>query len=182
MSISEDVAQRAQLVKLLAIDVDGVWTDGSLYYGPRGEELKRFNVKDGHGMVLWRELGFPIAVLTARNSPIVTARAAELGIRHVLQGERDKARGFDKLLAQAGVREEEVAYMGDDINDLPVLMRAGFSATPADGVVEVRERVHYVCRASGGNGAIRELCEVLIRAKGRWDEATARFFATKAGA
>jgi len=182
MSLSEDLAQRARAVKLLAIDVDGVWTDGSLYYGAKGEELKRFNVKDGHGLVLWRELGNPTAILTARNSPIVTARASELGIRFVLQGERDKARGFAKLLDIAGVRAEQVAYIGDDINDVPVLRRVGFAATPADGVAEVREHVHYVCKAGGGNGAIREICELLIRAQGRWEEATSRYFAEKAGA
>lgn len=182
MSNSDDLQRRAQAVKLLAIDVDGVWTDGSLYFGPRGEELKRFDVKDGHGLVLWRELGYPTAILTARNSPIVTTRAAELGIRYVLQGERDKARGFEKLIAQAGVRAEEVAYIGDDLNDIPVMRLAGFAATPADGVPEVREFVHYVCKAPGGRGAIREVCELLIRAKDRWSEATARYFAAKAGA
>ena len=182
MSISDDLLRRAQGVKLLAIDVDGVWTDGSLYYGAKGEELKRFDVKDGHGLVLWRELGNPTAILTARNSPIVTARASELGIRHVLQGERDKARGFGKLLELAGVRAEQVAYIGDDINDIPVLRRVAFAATPADGVADVREYVHYVCKAAGGKGAIREVCELLIRAQGRWEEATAKYFEDKAGA
>jgi len=182
MSISDELVRRARTVKLLALDVDGVLTDGSLYYGAKGEELKRFDVKDGHGIVLWRELGNPTAILTARSSPIVSARAAELGIRHVLQGERDKGKGFDKLLAQAGVRAEEVAYIGDDINDIPVMRRVGFAATPADGVAEVREYVHYVCKASGGNGAIREICNLLIRAQGRWEEATARYFAEKAEA
>ena len=182
MSISDELRRRAQAVKLLAIDVDGVWTDGSLYYGARGEELKRFDVRDGQGMVLWRELGFPTAILTARTSPIVATRASELGIRYVLQGERDKGRGFEKLIAQAGVRAEEVAYMGDDINDIPVLRMAGLAATPADCVDEVREIVHYVCKAKGGHGAIRELCELLIRSKDRWGEATAKYLEAKASA
>jgi 3-deoxy-D-manno-octulosonate 8-phosphate phosphatase (KDO 8-P phosphatase) len=153
-------------IELLALDVDGVLTDGSLWYGPAGEVMKRFHVRDGHGLVMLREAGVPSAILTARTSGIVESRAAELRIAHVLQGRKDKGRGFDELLALAGVAAEHVAYVGDDVNDLPVLQRAGFSACPADAAEEVRTRVHHVCKARGGEGAVRELCDLLLRARG----------------
>ncbi|AKU92238.1 KdsC family phosphatase [Vulgatibacter incomptus] len=173
IAADEELVRRAQGVKLLALDVDGVLTDGGLYYGPDGEAFKRFDVKDGHGIVLWRDVGFASAILTARSSSMVEVRARELKIPFVLQGERDKAKGFEKLLALAGVGPEEVAYIGDDVNDLPVLSRVGLAATPADGRPEVKRWVHYVCERPGGHGAVRELCELLLKAKGAWDQALA---------
>lgn len=168
-----DWMQRARKVGLLVLDVDGVLTDGGLYYGPEGEALKRFDVKDGHGIVLCRDVGLPTAILTARSSKAVEVRARELRIPWVLQGERDKKAGLDKLLSLCGLEAHELAYIGDDLNDLPVLTRVGFSAAPADARSEVRERVHYVCQNRGGHGAVRELCELLLRAKGLWDAALA---------
>src|SRR5690349_20462754 len=124
--------ERARGVRLLALDVDGVLTDGGLWYGPDGEALKRFDVRDGHGIVLLREAGLPAAVLTARTSSMVEVRGRELGLRFVLQGRKDKSAGLDELLALASLTAAEVAYVGDDVNDLPVLERVGFSACPAD--------------------------------------------------
>lgn len=173
MRLSAELIERAQGITHLVLDVDGVLTDGGLNYGPDGELFKRFDVKDGHGLVLWRELGFTTGILTARSSKMVEIRAGELRIPHVLQGERDKGKGFDKLLGMMGVEPSKIAYIGDDVNDLPVLSRVGFSATPADGRPEVRELVHYVCERPGGRGAVRELCEVLLKAKGRWEDALA---------
>ncbi len=167
------IAARARRVELLVLDVDGVLTDGGLYYGADGELLKRFDVKDGHGLVLCRISGLPTAILTARSSRIVEVRAKELGIRHVLQGERDKEAGLERLLAEAGVSADRVAYIGDDVNDLPVLRRTGLSACPADAVPEVRAAVDHVCAAPGGRGAVRELCELVLRAKGLWASAIA---------
>src|SRR5690606_39111571 len=132
MAMVSDWMQRARKVGLLVLDVDGVLTDGGLYYGPEGEALKRFDVKDGHGIVLCRDVGLPTAILTARSSKAVEVRARELRIPWVLQGERDKKAGLDKLLSLCGLEAHELAYIGDDLNDLPVLTRVGFSAAPAD--------------------------------------------------
>jgi len=165
--------ERARKVELLVLDVDGVLTDGGLYYGPEGEALKRFDVKDGHGIVLCRDTGLPSAILTARTSRAVEVRAKELRIPFVLQGERDKKVGLEKLLERCGLTADKLAYIGDDVNDLPVLSRVGFAAAPADARPEVKEHVHYVCESRGGHGAVRELCEVLLRAKGLWEKALA---------
>lgn len=153
-------------IQLLALDVDGVLTDGGLHYGPAGEVMKRFHVRDGHGIVRLHAAGVRTAILTARSSQIVDVRARELSIAFVLQGRKDKGRGFDELLAMAGLPAESVAYVGDDLNDLPVLERAGFSACPADADPGVRARVHHVCALPGGQGAVREICELLIAARG----------------
>jgi 3-deoxy-D-manno-octulosonate 8-phosphate phosphatase (KDO 8-P phosphatase) len=167
------VKDRAQRIRLLVMDVDGVLTDGGLYYGPDGEVMKRFDVKDGHGLVMLRHLGIPSAILTARSSRIVETRMRELGVLHIVQGARDKEEGLERILTAAGAALEQVAYIGDDINDLPVLTKVGLSACPADARQEVREAVHYVCRTPGGRGAVRELIEVILHAQGRWDDALA---------
>lgn len=165
--------ERAKKVELLVLDVDGVLTDGGLYYGPDGEALKRFDVKDGHGIVLCRDTGLPAAILTARTSLAVEVRSKELRIPFVLQGQRDKKAGLEKLLELSGLSAERLAYMGDDVNDLPVLSRVGFAAAPADARQEVKDLAHYVCENRGGHGAVRELCELLLRAKGLWESALA---------
>jgi 3-deoxy-D-manno-octulosonate 8-phosphate phosphatase (KDO 8-P phosphatase) len=174
-------AARLRKVELLVLDVDGTLTDGGLYYGHEGEALKRFDVRDGHGLVLCREVGLPSAILTARSSGIVAVRARELRLAHVLQGEHDKLAGFEKLVALAGVPPERIAYMGDDVNDLGVLRRVGFAACPADARPEVRAEVHHVCKASGGHGAVREVCELWLRATGKWEAALAAAGAADAG-
>jgi 3-deoxy-D-manno-octulosonate 8-phosphate phosphatase (KDO 8-P phosphatase) len=176
-----DNAARLRQVELLVLDVDGVLTDGGLYYGSDGEAMKRFDVKDGHGLVLCRQVGLPSAILTARRSKIVTVRAGELGLAHVLQGEHDKVAGFEKLLGRTGLPPERIAYMGDDVNDLGVLRRVGFSACPADARPEVRAEVHHVCAAPGGRGAVREVCELWLAARGKWEEALALVGAADAG-
>jgi 3-deoxy-D-manno-octulosonate 8-phosphate phosphatase (KDO 8-P phosphatase) len=169
--MNPDVEVRAARVKLLVFDVDGVLTDGGLWYGPEGEAFKRFDVKDGHAMVLARLTGLKVAVLTARRSRIVEVRAAELKLAAVLQGKRDKARAFDELCEEMKVTAGEVAYMGDDLNDLPPLAKAGLAACPADAAEEVRRASHFVSARNGGHGAARELVELVLRATGRWDEA-----------
>jgi 3-deoxy-D-manno-octulosonate 8-phosphate phosphatase (KDO 8-P phosphatase) len=159
---------RAARVRLAVFDVDGVLTDGTLTYGPQGEALKTFSVHDGHGIVLLREAGVTCAILSARDSDIVRARMRDLRVPHVLQGERDKRSGFERLLGLTGVAADEVAYIGDDVNDLPVLDLVGLSACPADAAPEVRTRVHLVCTRPGGRGAVRELCELILKARGSW--------------
>ncbi|MBM4378062.1 MAG: HAD hydrolase family protein [Deltaproteobacteria bacterium] len=166
-----ELQARAAAVKLLVLDVDGVLTDGGLYYGPSGEALKRFNVKDGHGIVMARLSGLPTAVLTARTSEMVAVRGRELGLAAVLQGRRDKAAGFAELCDGLKVQPSECAYMGDDTNDLPVLQRCGLPACPADAVAEVRAASAFIARAAGGHGAVRELVELCLKASGRWEAA-----------
>jgi 3-deoxy-D-manno-octulosonate 8-phosphate phosphatase (KDO 8-P phosphatase) len=158
--------QRATQVRLLALDVDGVLTDGRLYYGPQGEALKVFDVRDGHGIKMLLNQGVDVAILSARSSEIVATRARELGIRRVLQGRGDKAQAWDELLADTGIRSEHAGFIGDDLPDLPVLARAGLAATVADARDEVKNAAHWITSAAGGRGAVRELAEFILRAKG----------------
>ena len=162
---------RAKNIKAVVFDVDGVLTDGGLWYGPTGEVMKRFDVKDGHAMVLARLTDLPIALLTARSSKIVEVRAQELKLTKVFQGRREKGPAFEELCLELGVPPAEVAYMGDDVNDLPALSRAGLSGAPADAVPLVRESVHFVSTRPGGHGAAREFIELVLHATGRWEQA-----------
>jgi 3-deoxy-D-manno-octulosonate 8-phosphate phosphatase (KDO 8-P phosphatase) len=165
----DELTERAARVRLLVFDVDGVLTEGGLYYGEHGEVMKRFDVKDGHGLVMARLAGLRTALLTARSSSIVEVRGQELGLSAVLQGRKNKAAGFRELLAQLAVSPEQCAYMGDDLNDLGPLGQAGLSACPADAAPEVRQEVHYIARNRGGHGAARELVELCLKASGRWE-------------
>ena len=165
------VTERAAKVKLVVFDVDGVLTDGALWYGPAGEALKRFDVKDGHAIVLARLTDLPVALLTARTSPIVELRAAELKVARVSQGQREKGAGLVTLCSELGVLPSDCAYMGDDVNDLPALRQAGLAACPADAVAEVRSEVHFISTKNGGHGAARELLELILKATGRWAQA-----------
>lgn len=163
--------ERSARIRAVVFDVDGVLTDGGLWYGHTGEALKRFDVKDGHGIVLARLTGLPVALLTARTSAIVDVRAQELRVAKVFQGRKEKGTGFEELCLELGFAAAEVAYMGDDLNDLPALTRAGFSGCPADAVVQVREAVDFVSSRPGGQGAAREFVELLLLATGRWEQA-----------
>ena len=163
------LTQRATRVRFVALDVDGVLTDGRLYFGARGEALKAFDVRDGLGIRLLFDAGIEVAVLTGRSSRIVAARARDLGIRKVMQGQRDKHAGLRRLLSDAAVSERECAYMGDDWPDLPVLTSVGFAATVADAPEEVKRCVHWVAPSPGGRGAVRDLARVLLRAQGHFD-------------
>jgi 3-deoxy-D-manno-octulosonate 8-phosphate phosphatase (KDO 8-P phosphatase) len=161
--------ERAAQVRLMVLDVDGVLTDGRLYYGPDGEALKAFHVRDGHGIKLLREAGIEVAILTARQSRIVAVRARELGVERVIQGAADKVAGFERILADTGTSEQQCGYIGDDWPDLTVLGRVGFAATVADAVEEVRAAAHWIAKAPGGSGAVRELAEFVPHAQGRLD-------------
>jgi 3-deoxy-D-manno-octulosonate 8-phosphate phosphatase (KDO 8-P phosphatase) len=167
-------AERARRVALLVCDVDGVLTDGRLYFGARGELIKAFDVRDGHGLKLLRAAGVEVALLTARRSAIVATRARELGIARVLQGESDKGAGLQRLLDATALPAQRVAYIGDDWPDLPCLHRVahdgGLAATVADACAEVKAAAHWIAAARGGRGAVRELCEFILRAQGRFDE------------
>lgn len=162
--------QRAAAVRLLVLDVDGVLTDGRLHFGADGEALKVFDVRDGHGVKLLREAGVEVAILSARRSPIVERRAAELGITQVIQGAADKGAAFADLMRSLRVSREHCGYVGDDWPDLGPLSQAGFAATVADATPEVRRLAHWISAAPGGRGAVRELAEFILRAQGRFEE------------
>lgn len=158
--------QRAARVRLMVFDVDGVLTDGRLYYGPQGEAMKVFDVRDGHGIKMLIANKVEVALLSARSSDIVAARARELGIARVLQGRSDKADAFTKLLSEAGVDSEAGGYIGDDLPDLPALRGAGFAATVADACDAAKSAAHWITPQPGGRGAVRALAEFILRAKG----------------
>lgn len=162
-------AQRAARVKLMIFDVDGVLTDGRLYYGEQGEALKTFNTLDGHGIKLLAEAGIASAIITGRRSGIVAARARELGIAHLYQGVADKTVALAALLAATGFDASDCGYMGDDWPDLAVMMRVGFAAAPASAHPEIISRAHWVAEAPGGQGAVREVCDALLRAGRHYD-------------
>jgi len=171
----DELVARVATIELLLLDVDGVLTDGSVLYADDGTELKRFHVRDGSGLKLWRAAGKRAAILSGRRSVAVDRRAAELGIAPVVQGCDDKLAGLARVLAQTGVAPERVCAMGDDLPDVPLLRRCGLAISVADGCVEARAAAHFVTTAPGGRGAVREAIEWLLRASGRWDELTARY-------
>ncbi len=170
----EDVLERMRRLRLMIFDVDGVLTDGTLYFSETGAELKAFNARDGHGLKMLRESGVDVAILSARRSRAVEVRAAELGITLVEQGAADKGAAFERLVSRAGTSAAAAGYMGDDVVDLPVLARCGFAAAVPEAPDIVRERVHHVTRASGGRGAAREVCELIMRAQDTLERAIAR--------
>ncbi len=161
---------KAREVKLLLLDVDGVLTDGSISYNDQGVEIKTFHVRDGFGMNLLRKTGVEIGLITARSSEALTRRVKDLNLTHVFQGKRKKVEVYEYLLEHLQLAPREVAYMGDDWLDLALLSRVGFSATVADGASEVKEVVDYVTRRPGGKGAVREVCDLIIDAKGLHEE------------
>jgi len=158
--------ERARAVRLAIFDVDGVMTDGTLFFGARGEAFKAFNILDGHGLKMLRSAGVATAILSGRESEAVARRAAELDIEHVLQGEADKLAAFDRLVARLRVPDESCAFVGDDLPDLPVMRRCGFAVAVANAVDAVKSAAHYVTRASGGQGAVREVCDLVLQARG----------------
>ena len=172
--VSAEIRERAQSVRLMVFDVDGVLTDGSLYYGENGEALKRFHAQVGHGLRLLQEAGIAIAFITGRSGPILARRAAELGIgaaelgiAEVVQGVRDKGAALTEMTQRLGISMNHVGFMGDDIIDLSAMQRANFAATVPHAPVYVAQAAHWVSTLSGGNGAARECCDLLLAAKGK---------------
>ena len=167
-------------IQLLILDVDGVLTDGSITIDANGIEQKRFNAQDGAAIKYWHRAGHHTALLTGRESPAVVRRAEELGIATVRQGARDKMAAYEEILAAHHLTDADVAYVGDDLTDLPVLRRVAFSAVVADGVPEARAAALYVTQRPGGRGAVREVVEKLLRLQGRWNSVLARYEQEKA--
>ena len=173
----KDVTPLAWKIELLLMDVDGVLTDGTLYFSEHGEAMKGFNVRDGHGLKLLAEAGVEVGLLSSRSSEIVRLRARELGIALVQQGEGDKRAAWRALLSARQLGPDESGYMGDDLLDLGVMAECGFSATVPEAPGAVRERAHYVARSGGGRGAAREVCEFILSARGALEEAVRRHLA-----
>ncbi|HTY03136.1 MAG TPA: phenylphosphate carboxylase subunit delta [Rhodocyclaceae bacterium] len=167
--------ERAAGVRLMGFDVDGVMTDGRLYFSPNGDEMKAFFSRDGLGLKMLARAGVRLAIITGRDSPIVARRAENLGIDLVLQGVEDKRAAMARLLEQQGFDFSQAGYMGDDVVDLDVMTACGFSATVPDCHVEVRKVAAYVAKAAAGAGAVREVCELILDAQGSWGAALAAY-------
>lgn len=163
------IEERAQKIRLVVLDVDGVLTDGSIWTGENGEAVKRFFTRDGLGIKMLQAAGIPVAILTGRNSKQTAARAKELGIESVAQGKLFKTDAFHELLKAHGMTADECAYMGDDVPDIPVLRACGLATAPADAMPEIAAMVHWVSPKNGGNGAVRSLAELILKAQGKWD-------------
>ena len=166
---SSDLQTRAARVKLLLLDVDGVLTDGRVILNGGSSESKNFHIRDGISMVWAQRVGLKVGLLSARSSPTTTQRAAQLGITLMYQGVQSKIESYDHIVGEVSVADDEVAYMGDDVNDLPAMLQAGLSAAPADAAFEVRAQAFMVTDARGGHGCFREFVEAILRARGEWE-------------
>lgn len=169
MELSE-INRRAARIKLLLMDCDGVLTDGRIWLFENGEEQKGFHTRDGLGIDLWHRAGLRSGIISGRTSSAVERRARGLGMSFICQGVEDKQKAFTDTLAQAGLTYAEVAFVGDDLNDVTLMLQSGLGVAVADAVVETRERAHYVTNAVGGQGAIREVVELILKAQGRWED------------
>jgi len=172
---SLEVERRAALVKLLLLDCDGVLTDGRITLVEGGDEQKSFHTRDGHGLVLLHRAGLRSGIISGRTSRLVSMRAADLGVAYIRQGALDKLKAFDDLLAEARVEASEVAFVGDDVVDIPLMRRSALAVAVADAGRDTRAAAHYVTQLPGGFGAVREVCELVLKAQGRWDELMRRY-------
>ena len=175
MATHSDMEERMRRIRLLILDVDGVLTDGGIYMGPGGEAMKRFDIKDGLGLVLWHRAGGMTAILTGRTSKIVEDRAKDLHISAIRQGCTDKGSAYEELKSELNISDDEVAYIGDDLIDLPVMRKVGLPVAVADAVLETRDAARLVTTHAGGYGAVRETVERILRAQGRFEEVAAPY-------
>ena len=175
MHETAEIEGRAARIRLLLLDCDGVLTDGRITLREGGDEEKSFHTRDGHGLVLLHRAGLQSGIISGRTSSLVERRARELGMKYVRQGTWDKVRDFEELLGEAGLGEGEVAFVGDDLTDVPLMMRCGLAVAVADATKETRATAHYVTKLPGGHGAVREVCELILKAQGRWPELMKRY-------
>lgn len=166
----EKVLLKASKIKLLVFDVDGVLTNGQLIFGDDGQEYKAFHSRDGHGMKMLMHNGIDIAIITGRTSNVVKHRMKNLGIQHIYQGKLDKRPAFMEIRGKLGLNREQLAYVGDDIVDLPVLLQAGFAVTVADGHDLVKQHADWVTPHAGGQGAVRDVCELILQAQNKLED------------
>ena len=177
MEERDEVESRAARVRLLLLDCDGVLTDGRITPVEGGEELKSFHTHDGHGLVMLHRAGLRSGIISGRKSRLVELRAADLGVSFVRQGALNKVEAFESLMAEAGVEPSHAAYVGDDVVDIPLMRRCALAVAVADATPDTRAAAHYVTRLPGGFGAVREVCELILKAQGRWDELMKRYLA-----
>jgi 3-deoxy-D-manno-octulosonate 8-phosphate phosphatase (KDO 8-P phosphatase) len=173
--LEKKISEKLAKIKMLILDVDGVMTDGGILMDSDGREMKKFNVRDGHGLVMIQRHGIQVAILTGRTSAVVEHRARDLRISEVYQGALNKKEVLTTILEKNRLAPEEIAYMGDDIVDIPVLKMVGFSAAVADALDVVKRSVDFVTVQPGGKGAVREVCEMLLMAQGHWAQVSARY-------
>jgi 3-deoxy-D-manno-octulosonate 8-phosphate phosphatase (KDO 8-P phosphatase) len=167
--MTPELSRLARRVRLALFDVDGVMTDGTLFIGKDGESFKPFNILDGLGLKLLRNSGVATGIITGRASAAVNARVAELAIDHCITGADNKVRAYTSLRQDLGLKDTEVCYMGDDLPDLPVLRQCGLAFCPPGAVAQIREQSHFITHSAGGKGAVREVCEIIMRAQGTWE-------------
>jgi 3-deoxy-D-manno-octulosonate 8-phosphate phosphatase (KDO 8-P phosphatase) len=179
MSDTGNVNRLAARIKLLLMDCDGVLTDGRIELLANGDEVKTFHTRDGHGIALMHRAGLNTGIISGRTSSLVERRALDLGMKYVRQGTWDKVKDYDELLADAGVSAEETAYIGDDVTDIPLMQRSGFAIAVADASKETLAAADYVTQLPGGFGAVREVCELILKAQGRWDDLMTRYVNSK---
>ncbi|HEY0322590.1 MAG TPA: HAD hydrolase family protein [Pyrinomonadaceae bacterium] len=170
-----DIERRAARIRLLLMDCDGVLTDGRITLVGDGDEEKSFHTRDGHGLVLLHRAGLRSGIISGRTSTLVLRRARELGMHYVKQGTWDKIKEFEEVLHEAGFEESEVAFIGDDVTDIPLMQRSELAVAVADAVEETRRASHYVTELPGGFGAVREVCELILKAQGHWDDLMQRY-------
>jgi 3-deoxy-D-manno-octulosonate 8-phosphate phosphatase (KDO 8-P phosphatase) len=170
VKVMDEIFEKAANIKLVVFDVDGVLTDSTLYFGDDGQEYKAFNSKDGHGMKMLQQGGVPIAIITARESNVVRHRMANLGIEHVFQGQKEKLPCLLKLAEELKLEMEEIAYVGDDVIDLPVMVRVGLPIAVGDAHNMVKQHAMWTTRHNGGRGAAREVCEAILQGQGKLTE------------
>jgi 3-deoxy-D-manno-octulosonate 8-phosphate phosphatase (KDO 8-P phosphatase) len=173
--IDAEVEDRADWIKLLLMDCDGVLTDGRLWILEENDDQKSFHSRDGFGIELLHRAGLKSGVISGRNSTSLARRAHWLGMAYVRQGCEDKQQAYSEILAEAGVKSSEVAFIGDDLNDIPLMLRSGLGIAVADAALETRQHAQYVTEARGGMGAVREVVELLLKVQGRWDEVLQRY-------
>jgi len=171
----QDILEKASRIKLVIFDVDGVLTDGSLFLSDDGQEYKAFNSKDGFGMRLLQECGIEIGIITGRESTLVKLRMEELDVAHVLQGRREKAPALEEVMQKTGYTLEQIAYVGDDVVDLPIMTQVGLSIAVQDARPIVKKHAHWITESPGGRGAGRDVCELILEAQDKWDAIVNRY-------
>ncbi|MDO8784925.1 MAG: HAD-IIIA family hydrolase [Syntrophales bacterium] len=173
--MNEELLKKIRPISLLILDVDGVLTDGRIIMSDTGQETKHFDVKDGHGLKILMRQGIDVVFLTGRRSEVVEHRARDLKVDEVHQGIWNKVEAFEEIIRRRNLNRNQVAYVGDDIVDIALLKSVGFSVAVADASEEVKRNVDYVAKKNGGRGAVREVCEIILKAQGKWDETATRY-------